>query len=335
MRRILLLLAFLLLPLYTNAAVIPVPAGTPLEPLFRAARPGDMFLLDPGDYAGGVQFSLRPGTALLPIIVKAAGPGVRILGSTPARVDGIGFTTSPYWTFDGIAFEGAARSGMKPGSSDYLTIRNCTFRNNGVQGMQAGTSSFGTVEDSLFCFNKEQHGCYVSGAVQGWKFARCTFAFNGRAGLQFNSQGTTGVSTGHTVTNCSFYQNGLDNQAAAINLIGVTNSMFAGCSLSDNKAGGISFIGNGTATGQSTGNSVYNCSVIFRALEGRTCVQQSGGSLSVTGCRLWAGKSQVEAITALNGGVITQAGNVTLPPPAPVLAVPDAGTGGVTPAPVP
>jgi hypothetical protein len=313
--RLLLCICLFLPYVAARADVVPVTPDQSLEALFRSARPGDAFLLAPGDYVGGVQFSSRPGTALLPITVKAAGAGVRILGSTATRIDGLGFTSSPHWVFDGIAFEGAARSGLKPGSSDYLTVRNCTFRNNGVQGMQAGTSNFGTVEDCLFMFSKEQHGAYVSGAIRGWKFNRCTFAFNGRAGLQFNSQGTGGgVSTGHSVTNCSFFANGQNNEAAAINLIGVTNSVFAGNTLSDNRAGGISFMGNGTATGQSTGNTVYNCSVTFRTLEGRACVQQTGGTLSVTGCRLWAGKEQVSAITSAGGAVVTQAGNLVLAP---------------------
>ncbi len=315
MRCLFLCICLLLSYVTAHADIRPVTPDMSLEALFRAAKPGDGFLLAPGDYVGGVQFSSRPGTALLPITVKAAGAGVRILGSTATRIDGVGYTSSPYWVFDGITFEGAARSGLKPGSSDNLTVKNCTFRNNGVQGMQAGTSSFGTVEDCLFLFSKEQHGAYVSGAVRGWSFNRCTFAFNGRSGIQFNSQGTGGgVSTGHSVTNCSFFSNGMNNEAAAINLIGVTNSVFAGNTLSDNRAGGISFMGNGTATGASTGNTVYNCSVTFRTLEGRTCVQQTGGTLSVTGCRLWAGKDQVQPITALSGAVITQAGNVVLGP---------------------
>ncbi len=326
MRVFLKLLFFLLLPVLSNADIKPVSPTDNLEIILRAAVPGDIIALADGMYPGGVFFTGRAATAENPIIVRAANPGkATIVGSTATRPDAMAFNGGAFWKFDGLVFQGAAKSGLKPGGANNVTYTRCVFRNNGVSGMQTGTSSFGTVEDCQFLFNAEQHGAYVSGAVKGWTFSRCTFAFNGRSGLQLNSQGSVGgaVSSEHTVKDCSFYANGQNIEAAAINCLGVTNSVFSGCSLSDNKAGGISFMGNGTAVGQSTGNLVSGCTVTFRFAEGRACIQQSGGNLSVAGCRLWNGKANVLPINALSGGVITQAGNVVLPPMPPA-------TGGVT-----
>lgn len=300
---------------------------TPLDnaqALLSTSVPGDDWVMEDGTYPGGIYISSRPGTADAPITLRARNPGkVVIKGSTSQRRDTFSLYRSGRWNVSGITFENAARSGIYLGESSFVTFTNCTSRLNGVVGLLAGSSSNGTVTNCLFLLNTEQHGAYVSGKVGGWVFENCTSAFNGRAGIQFNSQGSGGVVSNITIRNCSLNNNGRLRQAAAINLLGVVNSVFAGNTIHDNWAGGISFTGNGTASGASTGNLVVGNCISFRPGEGRTCVQSTGGGTNtVTGNRLWAGKASVQPITAVLPSIIVQAGNTVLPTATPVSAPP-------------
>lgn len=332
MKRILLLLAFLLLPIYTSAAVIPVPAGTPLEPLFRAARPGDEFILADGRYSN-FYFSARPG----PVKVRAEHPGMAVIsGSTVARPDTVGYSTSPDWTWEDLVVEGAAKAGFKIGSSDRTIVRRCTVRQCGVQGVQAGTSSFVTVEDCDIYQIDAEHCVYLSGAIQGCVIRNNRMSQAGKSGAQINSQGAGGVARDCQIVNNSIWRCGLKLQAAAINLIGIVNSVIAGNTINGCLAGGISLSANGSVGGASTGNAVDGNAVSFRYGEGRNCVTSNSGTNTVSGNRFWTGKPTVAAISATNGATLVTVNNVVLDPlPPAVLAVPDAGTGGATIAPVP
>lgn len=302
-------------PLCSHAADRPVTPADNLGALLNSAVPGDTFILADGQY-GGAYVSTRPGVAGNPVTVKAANPGKAIIsGNAVGRQDALSLYKCPYWTMEGLVTEKASRAGLYLGLSSNVTVKNHTSRNNGVQGLLAGGSSFVSVLGGVYAFNYEQHGIYASGKIEGWLIEGATSAFNGRAGIQFNSQGSGGVVSGVTVRNCSLNNNGRLKQAAAINCLGVVNSVFAGNTLHDNWAGGISFSGNGAAGGASTGNVVYGNSVTFRPGEGRVCVQCTGGGTNtVTGNRLWTGKTTVQAITAVLPSIIVEAGNTVLPP---------------------
>lgn len=303
-----------------------VPAGTDLNTFLRTATAGDTFILQDGDYSGGIWISERNGNALQPITLRAEHAGkARIVGSSATRSDGLTLYKSAWWVLDGVVFTGAKNAGIRVSTSDHTTITNCLTISNGVFGLLTGSSSYGMVSGSNFLFNTEQHGAYVSspGSV-GWTFDHCNFAWNGRAGLQINSQGAPGPPASDCrVTNCSINNNGQLNQAAAINCLGVVNSVFESCTIHDNLAGGISFGPNGRPGGESTGNLVTNCAITFQAGTGRSCIQTTGGTQTAVNNRLWAGRAPSVPILALSGGTIVQSGNTVLP------------VAGTTPSPLP
>ncbi len=291
--------------------------------------------LTPTYYDGGQFVSDRNGNAILPIRLRAKVPGMAIIrGCTPTRLDALFFNRCSYWNLEDLVIEGGQHNGLRFGSCDRMTITRCTVRNNGVTGLLAGNTSNCRVSDSIFYGNKEQHGAYVSSpGVHDWIFERCTFSLNGRSGCQINSQGGPGpVISNCQVVNCSITNNGqFVKTAAGINCLGVINSVFAGNTVTDNGGTGISFAPNGREGGESTGNLVTNCAVTFRSGVGGSCVQTTKGTQSVSGCRLWVGRSTPLPLNALSGGVLVAADNIVLPVAPATVPTPDPVAGPVLP----
>jgi parallel beta-helix repeat protein len=274
----------------------------------RAAKPGDTFLLSDGAYPGGIYVSDKPATQLLPITVKAVVAGKAILqGSSPTRVDALATLRCPYWRFEGLTFQGAARAGLQIGSSDHTVVTSCVSRLNGVQGILA-SGNYGTIEDTECSQSGEQHGVYVTGATKGWRVRRCRFYRNAGNGIQFNNQGSGGVVSDALVQDCSIWGNGRAG-GAGINLIGVTNSRILNNSIHDNLASGIAL------SGGSNGNLLHQNFISFRGGQGRQCITSTDTLVvtnTVTSCVLRMGKSTVPAVEAKGMTTIVQADNSVL-----------------------
>lgn len=296
------------------AEILITPSPTWVTKL-RALNPLDIGVMADGVYPGGAYVSGVSGLEGKPITLRAANKGKAVIrGGTSTRKDGLGLYKSPWWDINGIVFEKALRAGLYLGNSDHTNLTDIVCRDNNTQGLLTGGTSFLKAVRCGFFRSRDQHGAYVSGAVEAIDFIDCESAEHGQCNYQFNSQGMPDLLRRWVLLKCSGHDSGKLLKGAAVNVIGGAEGLIEDCVFERNKAGGISFSANGQPNGASTNNDVRGTRVTFLAGEGRTCIQQTGGGvLRLRDVTVQSGKKTVQPIKAVAPSIIEKV-NVTVLP---------------------
>lgn len=263
-------------------------------------RAGDRALIADGNYAGGITVGgiINPnsGTSDAHIVWQAINPGGPVIwGDQSLDVDAFRVFHSNYVDIDGLTIRNAARDGLRVDVSNHVTVRHCVFINNQQQGILAGIADDLTIEYNECAYSIVEHGIYLSNGGDRAIVRYNVCHDNTKSGIQFNGSGKSvnptygtssdGIMQDNIVTNNVCYNNGLDNQAAAINLMSVRTSLIANNLMYNNGAGGISMGNDNLASATQWGckdNRILFNTIYFRANEGRWCIQAEKGSTNNT-----------------------------------------------------
>ena len=204
-----------------NAGLANTAAGALATVQAAASRtvPGDLVLVEAGDYAENVSIGLaNAGQPGLPITYRAEGP-VRLGSFTFAQAPGFSSSATYHVTLDGFAFDGTltgAANGIWMAGATNIEILNCSFRNyravEPTWGGNAGiafynnawsASAYVTVRNALFENNDLGAWSPGSGMLNSSLFEDCTFVRNG-VGYSSSNWGDRYL----TFSRCTFDGNG-------------------------------------------------------------------------------------------------------------------------------
>lgn len=249
-----------------------------LQKAVSAIRDGDTIVLTAGTYTAGAYITRRN------ITVRGVGE-VTLDGSGASRDDGLSFFQTSGITIEGIRIRNARRKGLFITLSQGVTVRNCEFVNNTKDGFLTGNVSDVLVENCLFQ-NNGYHGLYLSQSGDRYRVIRNTFTGNAAAGIQINaiqsganasdpaSDGRSRdcVIEGNTITGCGSLG------GAALNMMGVQDSLIVNNLLVNNLAGGIAMWDDGAgSTYACKNNRIYHNTVLFQQGKGRFALQCLAG----------------------------------------------------------
>lgn len=330
-----LVLALLLIGVWARAETITVGPLT-VQAAAKAARPGDVLVCEPSltPYPG-IRIQGVSGTADARITLSATPGSVTFSGMAEGARAVIDMQGSSYWNLVGLGVT-KGTAGIYVGNGSNVRITACDVYGTAVQGIQTGSSSSIVIEKSKIhdiTGPNAQHAVYYAGGSTASDNAviDCEIWNTARAAVQGNAQGERTPMTGLRIEGNSIWRTGLNNQAAAINLIGVQASIVRRNYMYSLQAGGISLSGVGASGTKpailSSGNLIASNDVFFNGGQGRQCVLVSDpagvpvhSSNSVTGNNLRMGKSSVPAVAAVNGAIVLQDANNVLPVATTVLA---------------
>ena len=257
-----------------NAGLENTAAGALATVQAAASRtvPGDVVLVEAGDYAENVSIGLgNAGQPGLPITYRAEGP-VRLGSFTFAQAPGFSSSATYHVTLDGFAFDGTltgAANGIWMAGATNIEILNCSFRNyravDPAWGGNAGiafynnawsASAYGTVRNALFENNDLGAWSPGSGMLNSSLFEDCTFVRNG-VGYSSSNWGDRYL----TFSRCTFDGNGY-----GVILEGVywywlktSNNTLQRCIFSNNGVGLVfGDLAHSTHDGVSYANTVVN-----------------------------------------------------------------------------
>ena len=239
---------------------------------------GDTVFVADGDYLGFDNRSIS-GTAESPLVFKAMGNNVRIIGPGGVRDDGINIEGVDYNVIDGFICNGMVGSGngIRLVLANHCVVRNCITINNAERGIFTGFTDDIIIEKNICAGSIDEHGIYVSNSSDRAiiRFNECYG--NNRSGIQINadlSSGGDGVSD-----NCEIYGNKIyhNNLGAGINLDGVRNCTIFNNLIYDNHSSqGIAFHQTDGAVA-SIGGKIYNNTIVVPS-DGRWGILFANGS---------------------------------------------------------
>ena len=246
-----------------------------LQHAANSARPGDIVLVEPGEYAGFVlgwdlPQGARGGEKGAPITYMAM-PGATITDRNRRTQDGIDLEPGcPYINIEGFTVKnttgGIGRAGIRVTGSDHVRIIGNVCLDNGDWGIFTSHSSDLDIERNIAGRSKKQHGIYVSNSsdhviVRGnWCFE------NANCGLHMNgdlSQGDSGLITNALVEYNVIYGNG-KHGGSAINCDGLQDSIIRCNLLYDNHSSGISLFKIDASQGAKR-NWIVNNTIVMAA----------------------------------------------------------------------
>lgn len=258
----------------------PATAWATLQKAADTVAAGDTVHVADGNYAG---FDLRTsGSAGNPITFLADGTGASITSDNGVTPDGINIENASWVVVDGFTVNGRTRAGIRAAVCDHVTIRNCTCGDNGVWGIFTGHCDDLLIEDNETYGSIDEHGIYVSNSGDRPVIRGNHTHDNHAQGIHMNgdeSQGGDGLISNALVENNVVHGNGVGG-GSAINMDGVTDSVFRNNLIYDHHSSGMSFYRIDGATG-STGNLVVN-NTIINAVDGRWCININSGSTGNT-----------------------------------------------------
>lgn len=281
---------------YVSPAGSDTGAGSSTSPWLTIQKaadsmaPGDTVLIADGVYTNSV--TVRNGGAVgAPITFKSINKGGAVISVDPTvPVDAFLVTYSPYVVVDGLTVQNGNR-GIRFDHSNAGVARNCTVLNSLITGIFTDFSDDMLVEYNECAFSGQQHGIYISTAADRPIVRYNVCHDNPRAGVQLNGDGKTlipslgtqadGMINGAQIIGNVLYNNGLLNEAAAINLLCVSTSLIANNLLYNNIAGGISLSNDNLAAATQWGcknNSLLNNTIYFQPNQGRWCLTARHGS---------------------------------------------------------
>jgi MYXO-CTERM domain-containing protein len=107
------------------AAVVNVGPGDDVEAAINAAQPGDEIVLADGEYVLTERFSFAiAGTAVAPIIIRAADGASPLLHRPNANQNIVDIESATWVEIRGIRFQGGS-AGIRISAADHLTIEGC------------------------------------------------------------------------------------------------------------------------------------------------------------------------------------------------------------------
>lgn len=274
MRAHALLLLFALLtapPSY--ARTLSVGTGESIQKAVERARPGDVVLVEDGEYAGFRP--VRSGTANAPITIRARkSRGAVIVRDGPEKGRGIRIAATHHIVIDGFWVKGPNTNGIFATVSRGVVIRNCLLERSRHTGVLTGFC-----DDVVVEFNESRNnrgsGIYVSNSCRRATIRGNRLHHNGRSGIHMNGdrhmKGPRGEAVDGLIHNCLLegniiYENGRGGASAAISMDGVRDSVIRNNLLYNNHniAGGIVPF-HIDAGGGSINNVIVNNTVIQSA----------------------------------------------------------------------
>ena len=121
----------------------------------KAARPGDVFLLQPGKYVGNVSLT-QGGEPGKPIVWRGADREKVILDGT-GKDECLGFSGRDHLQFENLSFVGATQGCIKTSGCHNIVVRRCTFSRFGMAGIlgfgRVPRTRSGRVEEGRNCMN--------------------------------------------------------------------------------------------------------------------------------------------------------------------------------------
>ena len=241
-----------------------------------ATAPGDVLLVDDGDYSRFTVDGLR-GAPGKPITIFAVGKRVLVLPDKDCKNknscrDNIIIRKSHHVVLDGLASHGAPRAAVAVFYGTNVTVRNGTFFDNGRWGIFSSFADDMTVENNEVRRSRREHGIYLSNSGDRPRIRANVLRDNDGCGIQINADMrekpetdksgkshydgvADGLVTGAVVERNLIIGNGTGALAnkrkprgAGINLDGVHDSIVQGNVLYDNAATGIAAFGDADGT---------------------------------------------------------------------------------------
>jgi len=199
-----------------------------LQAAIRAAKPGSVILLGPGEYRGGIYIQGISGTRLAPIVIKgqnasnrplfSGGGGqafhlsdcnhvvladlvVKGFASNGINIDDGGTfeTPSTYITLLNVSIFETGPTGnhdaLKMSGVDHFVVRRCRFEGWGGSGIDMVGCHEGVVTECVFVGRKgfsQSNGVQMKGASSSVLVERCLFRDAGRRSI--NCGGSTGLA---------------------------------------------------------------------------------------------------------------------------------------------
>lgn len=271
------------------ATYIVAPSGSdssdginaPFKTLQKATgllRDGDTIVLRAGTYASGAYITRKN------ITIRGEG-NVILDGASGTRDDGLSFSQTSGITVEGITIRNCRRKGLFVTLTNGLTVRNCTFSGNASDGFLTGNTSNVLVEGCTST-NNGYHGIYFSQSGDNLVARNNNLIGNQSCGIQINaiqeSPSSSDPSSDSLSKNCTIERNTItgcgSRGGAAINLMGVQNSLIANNLIYNNLAGGIAVWDDGAGSSYgSKNNRFYHNTLLFQNGKGRYGVQIGSG----------------------------------------------------------
>jgi len=244
-----------------------------------ALRSGDTLLFRSGTYVAG-------GWVEVPNVTLRGEGEVILDGSSSSSRDGLTVSETSGVTLEYLKFRNCKRKGLFVALTNGLTIRGCEFANNVGDGLLTGNCSDVLVENCVAA-NNGYHGLYLSQSGDRLRVLNNRSYGNPACGIQINAiQGSPVASNpeqdslskdvqviGNTIYGCG------SRGGAAIQLMGVRDSLIANNLVYGNLSGGLSMWDDGAGASYACKNDrIYHNTFLFAANQGRY------GVLASTGC---------------------------------------------------
>jgi hypothetical protein len=146
-----------------SAAVIQIEPGDNLQSAVNALQPGDILLLDDGDYVLSSRFSIqKTGTAAAPITIRAAPGAAPVISYVNASQNVINVENSAHVRLIGLEVSGGSH-GIRILDSDDITVDRCHIHDTADVGLSANVPG-GTYERLRLIRNHIHH---TGGTAEG------------------------------------------------------------------------------------------------------------------------------------------------------------------------
>lgn len=222
----------------TTSRTIKAPDTATLRAALKAARPGDILLLNGSAYQGPFKLT----TSNVSLLADPPGHQVIFEGSDElGQMDVLFINTARGCTIQGITMRAGGRHGLYASHAHGLTLLGCKGLSNAVSGALVAYTNNLYVEDWEGLDNEEQHGFYFSNHGASPTFKKIRGDRNGRTCLQLNADWRFAPLDGQTVITGAHISGVIakNNGGPSMNLFGVHGAIIEDVQLLDGLGGGL------------------------------------------------------------------------------------------------